>query len=122
MQEIIGACRYCGQTRLIQLAAEDIEDPGAAADEIATSECTCRSAREAAGEIARRKRIRESIMNIFQNEPEQGDFVLEAARSAMNGVIGKCSIDIGDIKYSFYMKGEKLIFARKKILNHREEF
>ena len=120
--EIIGACRFCGQTKLIQIEDMDEETAAGLADNIVTGQCNCKDGQKYAGEMERRNKIRKTIEDIFREEPEQADFVLAAAHAVMSGAIMKCTIDILDMKYSFYMKGDRLICGRRKVIKRQEEF
>ena len=77
LPRIMGTCKYCGQTRIIQTIGEITQ---ARADELASEQCDCQGAKVEQNRARKIKRADEWAENRFENTPE----VLDLFRQISN--------------------------------------
>lgn len=89
LPRIMGTCKYCGQTRIIQTIGEITQ---ARADELASEQCDCQGAKVEQNRARKIKRADKWAENRFENTPEVLDLFRQAFRSVTNNEIDQVSI------------------------------
>lgn len=89
LPRIMGTCKYCGQTRIIQTIGEITQ---ARADELASEQCDCLGAKVEQNRARKIKRADAWAENRFENTPEVLDLFRQAFRSVTNNEIDQVSI------------------------------
>lgn len=118
MKEVIGACRFCGQTKLVRLADEASDEM---ADQAATNECNCQEAAQYRASINKMARIRDTIESTF--DEETSEFMMSAVDAVVSGMFDRITIDVHEMKFTLYINNDgKLVFGRRRTIKSREEF
>ncbi len=104
-KRITGACKYCGQSRLIDWN-EDEPISQAEADERATNECDCSDASVARNRERKIQRAQEWVRNRFEGCPGVIALFDEAINETVNYEVEAISIKFGEWTHKIFVDSE----------------
>ena len=100
MKQVTGACLYCGQTQMIEVA-DDCNDPEVY-DRAATANCKCDEALRVNAEHQVSETFKQNVESTFiENHQEVQDIFKFAAEHLASGKSAKLTIKIPDKRFKF---------------------
>ncbi len=103
LPKIMGTCKYCGQTRLIQTIGEISQDK---ADEIASQECDCTGSKVEQNRLSKINKANEWAEQRFENNPEVLDLFREVFRSVTNNEVEKVSLKVDSWTHNVFLDSD----------------
>ncbi len=98
MKQVTGACIYCGQTRMVEVA-DDCNDPEVF-DRAATANCNCDDALRVSAEHQITETFKANVEGTFIEDFQEVQEVLKlSAKHLASGKIAKITLRVPDKKY-----------------------
>lgn len=119
-KEGTGACRFCGQMRIIADGGRMSPD---LLNEAATNLCECSGAKDFRLKERKRKDASKHIQRIFEKEPEIADYLVAAVPFFIAGTMTSMSIKLyTGIKGEIKLKNDgKIVVCRSYVMSDAEE-
>lgn len=118
--KIMGACRFCGQSRLLETIGELTQEE---ADERATMECTCSDAKVMQNRQRKIDKANEWAEGYFENMPDVIPLFKEAFRAVANHEVDKISIKRGEWTHSIFLDPDAYLTVKSgKKVEEEESF
>ena len=117
MIEAIGSCTLCGQTKMVRIE-EDLtqEEKNRQANWEATMQCGCEMSKAWSERQSNINYAQSYIKNKLRATEEVKDVMLKAAEIIGNGYADKVVINHGEVEFKAYVKKQKIIVKKKKVI------
>lgn len=117
MIEAIGSCTFCGQTKMVRIE-EDLtqEEKNRQANWEATMQCGCEMSKAWSERQSNINYAQSYIKNKLRATEEVKDVMLKAAEIIGNGYADKVVINHGEVEFKAYVKKQKIIVKKKKVI------
>lgn len=117
MIEAIGSCTFCGQTKMVRIE-EDLtqEEKNRQANWEATMQCGCEMSKAWSERQSNINYAQSYIKNKLRATEEVKDVLLKAAEIIGNGYADKVVINHGEVEFKAYVKKQKIIVKKKKVI------
>lgn len=118
--KIMGVCRHCGQSRLIQTVGEITQDK---ADEMASSQCDCPEAKKLRNRQSKIHKANEWAELRFERAPEVIALFQEVFRSVTNNEVEKVSIKANEWTHNVFLDSDGYLTVKSsKKVDEEESF
>lgn len=117
MIEAIGSCTFCGQTKMVRIE-EDLtqEEKNRQANWEATMQCGCEMSKAWSERQSNINYAQSYIKNKLRATEEVKDVLLKTAEIIGNGYADKVVINHGEVEFKVYVKKQKIIVKKKKVI------
>lgn len=117
MIEAIGSCTFCGQTKMVRIEEDLTQDEkNRQANWEATMQCGCEMSKTWSERQSNINYAQSYIKNKMRATEEVKDVLLKAAEIIGNGYADKVVINHGEVEFKAYVKKQKIIVKKKKVI------
>lgn len=117
MKEVIGTCKFCGQTRMVRVN-EDLtpEEERQQADYDAAMQCRCDNSKQWAEMESNITYAQSYVRNRLVADSRVKELLVEAVEVTGRMYADKVVIQSGEVEFKVYEKKNKVIVRKKRVI------